>query len=253
MTLFADNDLRCDSYLGGAVKLLQPRQGYRAGVDPVLLAATVAAKPGQSVLDMGCGAGAAALCLGARIPGLQLVGVERHAGYADLARRNGAAANQRFDVFHADLKDLPADLKAQNFEHVIANPPYYDRTSGTASQLNSREVALGEDTPLTTWIKVAAKRLKPWGYLHMILKSDRLVDALAPLSERLGSLEVVPLAPRVSRPAELVIVRARKEGRAKFQLHAPVVLHTGDQHPGDKDHYTDAISAVLRRGEALQI
>lgn len=253
MTVFPDEDLRRDSFLGGALQLWQPRQGYRAGVDPVLLAASVSAKAGQSVLDLGCGAGAAALCLGARVPGLILAGVERHAGYADLAERNGVAANQRFDVFNADLNDVPASIKIQSFDHVIANPPYYDRSSGTASQDATREVALGEDAALSVWIKVGAKRLKPGGYLHMILKTDRLVDALSPLSERLGSLEVIPLAPRVSRPSELVIVRARKEGRAKFRLHAPIVLHAGDQHPGDKDHYTDSISGVLRRGEALQI
>ena len=53
-----------NAFLGGRVQLLQPRRGYRAGVDPVLLAAAVAARPGEAVLELGCGVGTALLCLG---------------------------------------------------------------------------------------------------------------------------------------------------------------------------------------------
>jgi tRNA1Val (adenine37-N6)-methyltransferase len=60
---FADADLSDDKFLMGRLRLLQPLRGYRAATDPVLLAAACPATPGQSVLDLGCGAGAAALCL----------------------------------------------------------------------------------------------------------------------------------------------------------------------------------------------
>ena len=72
-----DTELTRDAFLGGLVHLWQPRSGYRAGVDPVLLAATIPAVSGQRVLELGCGVGAAVLCLGARVAGLELVGVEK--------------------------------------------------------------------------------------------------------------------------------------------------------------------------------
>ncbi|MEL6264223.1 MAG: methyltransferase, partial [Pseudomonadota bacterium] len=59
-----------DRLLGGRVGLTQPRQGYRAATDPVLLAAAVPAAAGETVLELGIGAGAAVLCLAARVPGL---------------------------------------------------------------------------------------------------------------------------------------------------------------------------------------
>ncbi|MFO7806744.1 MAG: methyltransferase, partial [Paracoccaceae bacterium] len=66
-----------DAFLGGQLYLWQPRRGgYRAGVDPVLLAASVPAQAGETVLELGCGVGAAMLCLHARVKGLQLTGVE---------------------------------------------------------------------------------------------------------------------------------------------------------------------------------
>ena len=69
-------DLTRDKFLDGQLTILQPRYGYRAGVDPVFLAASVPAKPGQNVLELGCGAGVASLCLARRVSGLSLFGVE---------------------------------------------------------------------------------------------------------------------------------------------------------------------------------
>ncbi|NVO56584.1 methyltransferase [Rhodobacteraceae bacterium B1Z28] len=251
MIRFDDSDLTCNDFLGGRVRLLQPVSGYRAGVDPVLLAASVSATSGQSVLELGCGAGAAILCLAARVTGLQVTGVEVQPAYAELARRNAAENQVPLEVIDADLGVLPSDLRQRQFDHVIANPPYYRSGAHSPASDQGRSVALGEQTPLADWIEVAAKRLAPRGYLHMIQKADRLPDMLSACAGRLGAIQVLPLCPRQNRSAELVILRARKGGRAAFQLHAPLFLHRGEQHVRDGESYTSEVSAVLRDGEAL--
>ncbi|WP_299151971.1 methyltransferase [uncultured Tateyamaria sp.] len=245
MTSTSDNDLTCDAFLGGKLHLWQPRAGYRAGVDPVLLAASVPAKAGETVLDLGCGVGAAALCLGARVPGLDLVGVERQGAYAALARRNG------LKVFETDLTNLPTALHELQFDHVLANPPFFDRRAGRSAADQGRERARGHDTPLAAWIDAAARRLRYRGYLHMIHRAERLPELLAGTTGRLGSPEVWPICPRIGRPAELVIFRARKEGRAQFCLHPPIILHKGARHERDGISYVPEIEAVLRHGAAL--
>ena len=73
---FAEAELTRDAFLDGRLHLWQPRRGYRAATDPVLLAAFTPAKSGERVLELGCGAGAAALCLAVRVPGLDLHGLE---------------------------------------------------------------------------------------------------------------------------------------------------------------------------------
>lgn len=249
MSQFAEDALRCDAFLGGALQLWQPKRGYRAGLDPVLLAACVPATAGQSVLDLGCGAGAAALCLGTRVGGLALYGIEQHEGYAHLARRNGAALG--FEVHHGDLSQMPDALRALSFDHVIANPPYYRRQAGSPAPDPAREAALGEATPLRDWVKTGTKRLKPRGYLHLILKADRLADVLAAVQAPLGSVEITPLAPRFGRPAELILVRARKDGRAPLKLKAPIVLHSAQEHKQDGVDYAPEIIDVLRHGKAI--
>ncbi|MFK7746725.1 MAG: tRNA1(Val) (adenine(37)-N6)-methyltransferase [Roseobacter sp.] len=243
-------ELTSDAFLGGKLQLLQPKTGYRAGVDSVLLAATVPARAGDRILDLGCGVGAAALCLGARVPGLALCGVELQANYAEIARRNGG---KTFEVIAADISQMPLHLRQRQFDHVLANPPYYDRSAGLRATDNGRETALGERLPLHDWVKIAAKRLAPKGYAHFINRVERLPEILTTMQGRLGSIEVLPLCPRIGRAAELVIVRGRKNGRGAFKLHAPLVLHEGPVHEKDGDSYVPAVKAALRDGAALTL
>ena len=250
---FAQTDLTLDLFLGGQLKITQPRTGYRAGVDPVLLAAAVPAIAGQTVLELGCGAGVASLCLGRRVGGLDLSGVELQADYAALARRNAEENNIPLTVVCADLRALPPPLKARGFDHIIANPPYFHRVRGTAARDAGRDIALAGETPLVDWITVATQRLGPKGYLTLIQKADRLADVLKAMDQRLGSISVLPLAPRRTRAAELVIVQARKGGRGAFRLLAPLILHEGDRHERDGESYTSALHALLRDGAALSL
>lgn len=250
---FSRSELSQDRFLGGRLVLSQPLKGYRAGVDPVFLAAAIDAEPGQSVLDLGCGAGAAALCLGARLSGLRLVGVERQGDYAELARENAAGNRIDLAVHTSDLASLPAEVKAASFDHVIMNPPYHLRAQSTTSADPGREAALFEDTPLAVWIDAATKRLRPGGYLTIVQKTERLQEILAGMDGRLGSILVKPLAPRQDRPAVLVLVRARKGGRAGFRLASPLVLHTGAEHARDAESYAPQVASVLRDGAALAL
>ena len=251
MSSFSDSELTLNDFLGGRVHLCQPRSGYRAGVDPVLLAASVPAREGQSVLELGCGSGAAILSLMARVPKLTTTGIELQPAYAALARRNADQNAAKLTVVQADLNALPDDLRQMQFDHVIANPPYFRPGAHSPSINQGRRIALGEDTPLGDWIDVASRRLALRAYLHMIQKADRLPDMLAACTGRLGSIEVLPLSPRAGCSAELVILRARKGGRAAFRLYAPLVLHQGERHVKDGESYSPEVAAVLREGAAL--
>jgi tRNA1(Val) A37 N6-methylase TrmN6 len=248
---FADAELSIDKLLGGRVMLHQPRDGYRAGTDPVLLAASVPARAGQSVLELGGGAAPARCCVGARVPGLRLFGIELQPGYADLARRNLAYNGQEAQIWQGDLSAPPADLKARSFDHVIANPPYFEADKRVAALDGGREIALAGETPLSLWVTLAAKRLRPKGYATFIQRAERLPELLAAMQGCLGSIELLPLVARAGRPPRLVLVRARKEGRGAFVFHAPAVIHAGQRHSEPANYYTDRFESVMRYGAAL--
>jgi tRNA1Val (adenine37-N6)-methyltransferase len=248
---FPHHKLTSDKFLGGRVTAWQPKDGYRAATDPVLLAAAVDARTGQSVLELGCGVGVAILCLGARIPDLSLVGVERQADYADLAVRNAGENGADFEGITADISSLPDALRIRSFDHVFFNPPYYPAGGGTPARNPGREQALREETPLSVWTDVACRRLTPKGWLTTITLAERLPELLAALPPSMGSIAIKPLTSRLGRPAGRILLRTRKAGRAATQLLAPLVLHQGKSHLKDGDDYTDEAQAIFRQGQAL--
>lgn len=250
--MFKTEDLTEDLFLGGRLRVKQPKNGYRAGVDPVFLAAGIDATAGQSVLELGLGAGTASLCLGARVSGLTLCGIEMQADYAALARTNAEANEIDLEVIQGDISEMPADLRARSFDHVIMNPPYYLPYAGSAPKDPGRGAALREALPLADWIEAGGRRLKPKGLLTVIQRADRLATLIL-ACERIGSLVVQPLAPRDGRDATLVLVSVRKGGRAAFQLRAPIILHEGARHKVDGENYRPEIQSVLRKGAALAI
>lgn len=242
-----------DAFLGGRLVLHQPARGYRAGTDPVLLAAAVPATPGQSVLDLGCGVGTAALCLMARVPGLDVTGVELQPDYAALARRNATRNALPLGVVTADLARLPDDLRQRAFDHVIANPPYFDPARNLPAQDDGKATAFAGDTPLAAWIDTALRRLAPGGRLTVIQRIERLPELLAACDTRIGGLRVLPLAGRDGRAPERLILHGRKGGRAAFRLLPPLSIHAGPAHDGDRESFAPAIAAVLRDGAPLPV
>jgi tRNA1Val (adenine37-N6)-methyltransferase len=247
--MFGPDELSDDKFLSGRLQLLQPLKGYRAATDPVLLAAACPARPGDSVLDLGCGAGAAALCLGLRVPGLALSGLEVQPDYAELARQNANRNDVALEVHEGDLTRMPKALR-RDFDHVIANPPYYG-PGGSPSPIPGRARAMQVQTPLADWVTTAARRLRPGGWLTLIFATEGLPEVLSAMAPRLGSAAVLPLAPRDGRPALRLLVQARKGGRAPFRLLSPFVIHQGAAHDGDRESYTPAANAVLRDGADL--
>jgi len=244
-------DLTHDGFLGGRVKAWQPRDGYRAATDPVFLAAACPARPGDSVLELGCGVGVASLCLAARVPGLRLTGVELQRDYAELARRNGAEAGLDLCVIEADIEAPPKDLLQVSFDHVIANPPYYAAGAGTAADDPGRERALREHTPLPVWIEIARKRLNPKGWLTLIQSADRLADCLSALQTGFGTISVLPLHARSGRPAKRILIRARKGGKAPLELLPPFLIHENAAHERDGDDFTPSARTILRDGAEM--
>jgi len=242
-----------NAFLGGRLALEQPLTGYRAGIDPVLLAAACDVTPGASVLELGCGVGTALFCLARRVPDLALFGVEAEAELADLARRNADRNALQAEIVTADLQALPPAIRNLQFDAVLANPPFFDRARSSASGNTTREAGRGEVTPLAAWIDVATRRLAPKGRFVLIQRIERLPDVIAACDARLGDLEVIPIQPRDARPARLFLMRAQKGGRAAFCLRPSLILHDGASHRFDGDDYRPEISAVLRGAEKLPV
>jgi tRNA1(Val) A37 N6-methylase TrmN6 len=239
-----------DHLLGGRVRLSQPVAGYRVAIDPVFLAAAVPARAGESVLDLGCGVGAAALCLLARLPELRVTGLELQAELVHLAgenaRANGLAG--RFLAVAGDVARPPPRLAPGGFHHVMCNPPQLVAEGARPAKSPARDSATREGAArLADWIATALGMLRPQGSLSFVHRADRLDALLAALTGRAGELVVFPLWPGPGKPAKRVIVRARKDLATPLRLAPGLVLH----EPGGR--FTAGAQAVLREAAALEL
>ncbi len=243
-------DFTEDRLLDGRVLLRQPRDGFRAAIDSVLLAAAVPAVDGESVLEPGAGAGAAALCLATRVAGSRVVGIELQPALVRLAGDNIRLnrLQRAVDIMVGDLSRPPPRLVPGAFDHVMINPPHLaadraDPPPDPAKAAAHVEGAAG----LADWLGFALGMLRRKGTLTMIHRADRLDEALSGLHGRAGEIVVFPLWPgRGGKPAKRVIVRARKGVATPMRLDPGMVLHEDD------GRFTPEADDVLR-GAALVV
>jgi tRNA1(Val) A37 N6-methylase TrmN6 len=237
-----------DAFLNGRVAAWQPAQGFRAGLDSVLLAAAANPQVGATVFDLGIGAGVASLCLLARRPDLRVEGLEIDPNLAALAAANAARNGwgERMRVHAGDALHLPKDVPRQAYDHVITNPPFLLTGAATAGPEASKARAIALDPEAEArWFKSALALLKPKGALTVIHRADALGRLLGYLSPGTGDVAILPLHPVEGAPATRIVVAAKKGSRAALRILAGVVLHRAD------GRFTAQIERILREGAAL--
>jgi tRNA1(Val) A37 N6-methylase TrmN6 len=224
-------ELTEDAFLGGQLRVKQLKTGHRAGHDAVLLAAATAARPGDRVADLGAGAGVAGLAVARRVAGIDLVLVEIDAALAGLARANAEANAIQADVIVIDVEAdaaafAAAGLTPDSIDAVLMNPPFNDAARHRASPDVARGIAhMATATTLSKWIHATRRMLKSKGVLTLIWRADGIADVLAELNHGFGSVQILPVHGEPRGPANRILVRAIKGGRAPTQLHAALLLN----------------------------
>ncbi|MFG3598213.1 tRNA1(Val) (adenine(37)-N6)-methyltransferase [Bradyrhizobium sp. RDI18] len=238
-----DLELTEDAFLGGQLRLKQLKSGHRAGHDAVLLAAATAARPGDRVADLGAGVGVAGLSVARRVAGVDLVLVEIDAVLAGLARANAEANAIQAAVIVLDVEAdatafAAAGLLPDSFDAVLMNPPFNDPARHRVSPDTARGTAhMATATTLSKWIHAARRILKSKGALTLIWRADGIGEVLSALDHGFGSLQVLPVHGDARGPANRILVRATKGGRAPTQIHPALMLNDeqGQPHKGVQD------------------
>ncbi len=226
-----------DAFLGGRLRLRQPKSGHRAGHDAMLLAAATSARSGDRVVDFGAGIGAAGLAVARRVAGIELVLVEIDEVLAELARGNAASNAIPADVIVLDVTSAAdafaaSGLPPDSVDAVLMNPPFNDPVRHRASPDKARETAhVATAATLETWIHAARRILKSGGVLTLIWRADGLAEVLAALDRGFGNLAILPVHGDAKKPAIRVLVRAVKGGKAPTQMHAALMLNNESTMP----------------------
>lgn len=239
-----------DSLLGGRISLRQSPGGYRAAIDPVVLAAAVPARANDWVADLGCGGGAASLCLLARCQAARALGLEIQPDLAALAGRNAreSGLGSRFQGVCADLLQPPFGKGGGIFDHVMANPPYLPAARGRRPLDPARATANVEGAAkLPDWVAAALGLVKRRGSVTFVHRADRLDELLALMSGRLGGLVIAPLWPAAGKAAKRVIVQGWLGIATPTRLAPGLTLHRPE------GGFTEPAERILRDGAPLEL
>lgn len=226
--------------LGGRVAYQQYQHGHRSGFEPVLMAAMVPARAHEVILDAGTGAGAALLCLQARVSGACIIGIERDPAMARLAARNLSPAQ----IVNGDATCLP--FPTQSFHHVMANPPWFG-THNTPSPDSTRALAHhASPETLALWIAELVRVLRDRGSLTLALPASAYAHAASCLRPACGGLVLFPLWPRHGAKAKIILLHARKASQSPDSVWPGLVLH-------NETGLTPEAEAVLRDAQPLPL
>jgi tRNA1(Val) A37 N6-methylase TrmN6 len=229
--MIEQDDVTEDAFLGGKLRLRQPKSGHRAGHDAMLLAAATPARPGDRVADLGSGVGAAGLAVAKRVGRIELVLAEIDERLVELARANArvnavTAEALVLDVTSTAESYASAGLVPDSVDVVIMNPPFNDAVRHRASPDKARELAhIAAAETLQGWIHAARRILKSGGNLVMIWRADGIAEVLKAFDRGFGSLMILPVHADAASPAIRVLVRATKGGRVPTCLLAGLVLN----------------------------
>lgn len=242
-------DVTTDDMLGGRLRLAQPRNGYRAGMDAALLAAACDALPGSRVIEAGCGVGAALLAAATRCPSVSFVGVENDVSALaigqDNIKANGMAG--RVTILLGDIAKPFTERGEAPFDAALANPPYFDNPGVLRGPAPEKTNAWITKEGLASWAAFLVGSVKQGGVVTIIHRADRLADLVGLLSEKCGSIQIRPIQPFSDEPAKRVLVRAVKSGRTPLRLLPALVMHErhGAKHTLEADR-------ILRGEEGLR-
>ncbi len=233
-----------DSLFAGRLCCQQPLHGYRFSVDAVLAAHFVLPKPGQRVLDLGCGCGVIGLILAHRVREAVIHGLELQPELAQLAadnvRANGFAA--RMHILRGDVCDPAQTLEPEAYDLVVCNPPYGTGQDGRINQQSQAAMARhGLAGDLVDFVRTAAFAVRNRGRVVFIVPARRGADLLSLL--RAHRLTPKRMQPIYSFPeattAKLILIEAMKNGGEQFEVLAPFFIYAQSQ--GD---YSAAMQAL---------
>jgi tRNA1Val (adenine37-N6)-methyltransferase len=235
-------DLTLDTIWSRSVRIMQPRRGYRFGIDAVLLAHFLEVQPHEDALEIGTGSGVIPLLadrLGKHFA--RLTAIELQPELALLAWRNFEAHQLPASVVITDAKDYP--LSSSPFTLIFSNPPYRKVGHGRLNPSAQKAIARHEvSLALADLFDCADRLLAPTGRLSLILPHFRKKDFDTLIVSRGYSLHrrrLVHSFPK--RPPTFFLATACKSPALLIE-DPPLIIYDS---PG---RYTPAMKQLLNEG-----
>jgi tRNA1(Val) A37 N6-methylase TrmN6 len=218
-----------DSLFEGRIRCMQHDSGYRFSLDAVLLGNFISVRPGERILDLGCGNGIVALILAYRWPSCQLTGLEIQPDLVTLARENVMLNNwqERIGIVQGDMRQIEKSMEAGQFDWVVSNPPYRKTGTGRVNiepeQLVARHEILAD---VASVVKAAVWTLKYKGRAAFIYPAIRGAAVLYELKKQgLEPKKMQTVYSYPGSPATLLLIESVKGGGEELEILPPFYVY----------------------------
>jgi tRNA1(Val) A37 N6-methylase TrmN6 len=232
-----------DDLRGYDLRMIQPGNGYRFSLDPLLLCDFAVLRAGERVIDLGTGCGVIPLVLARQAGDASIVGVEFQEEMAALSARNAElnGLRERVEIVCDDVLSLRWRFPVSSFDLVVANPPYRKQGSGKISPKAGRDRARHETTAgLADFLSAAKYLVKPGGRICFIYHPSRLQEFICCAAElKLALLRLRMVHGSVGAGAKMFLAELAKGRRADLTVEAPLIVY------GDDGEYTAEVARML--------
>ncbi|HET7578946.1 MAG TPA: tRNA1(Val) (adenine(37)-N6)-methyltransferase [Bacillales bacterium] len=215
------------------LKIIQRDGLFSFSLDSLLLAAFVHVPIQKgNLIDLCSGNGAIPLMLSRRTKG-RLTGVEIQREVHEMAEKS-VRLNQledRIRLVCADLKDMPEELKADSFDVVTCNPPYFSPSTESSVTENPSVAAARHElhTTLEDVVSVSGKLLKQGGKAAFVFPPARMVEFMALMRvHRLEPKRLLWVQPKPGKEANRMLIEGKKDAKPGLRVLPPLVVYNED-------------------------
>lgn len=244
MSLVREDESLDDLQLDG-IHIIQKKEGFRFGVDAVLLANFANVKSKHNVIDLCTGTGIVPLIIKGKKKPKSVIGVEIQSDFVEMANRTKKINNFGDDInfIEGDLKDDVLIKSLEKADVITVNPPYKLQNAGIVNPTDKLSIARHEIMcTLEDVIKTSRKLLKDNGRLYMIHRPERLVDIFCLMRKyKIEPKRVRMIHPNSKKAPNIVLVEGQRDGGAFLKWEPALFVYD------DEGNYSQEINEIYGR------
>ena len=227
------------------LKLIQKQQGFRFGVDAVLLSHFANIKNKHRVIDLCTGTGIVPFLAYGKYEPKEVIGIEIQEDMVEMANRS-SLLNNTTDIVkfvHGDLKDKQLLDSLGKFDVLTVNPPYKLNNAGIVNPNDKLAIARHEVMCTLEDVIIAARRLlKDNGRMFIVHRPERLADIFCLMRKyKIEPKRVRMVQPNTKKAANIVLVEGQRDGGAFLKWEETLYVYDDD------GNYSEEINRIYGR------
>ncbi|WP_242945612.1 tRNA1(Val) (adenine(37)-N6)-methyltransferase [Clostridium thermobutyricum] len=217
--------------------LIQKKDGFKFGVDAVLLSHFANVKKKHRVIDLCTGTGIIPFLLEGKYSPKDILGIEIQGEFVDMANRSAALnTTHNISFISEDLKNLKALKNIDKADVITVNPPYKLNNAGIVNPSDKLAIARHEIMcNLENVIEASRILLKDNGRIYMVHRPERLADIITLMRKyKIEPKRIQMVHPKLGKAPNIVLVEGQRDGGAFLKWDAPLYVYNEDGSISDE-------------------